>query len=333
MIYVISVMLACAVSVESKNTSSAELSPPMVEKPAVTKVELPRLLGDAHIVKEPGELLKTLRDTQQQAWEGMKTVKVRAWYRFHNNKGPKPVTWLLDYAHTKNPAQFKELKFNSNKMMQEAVAGRKYDPVGVDANDKDAWYCLNASIATPDMLVKAMFTKHMRPDSKELLTIFPADKKRSTGILEQTTRRFGFAMSPKEFYDTELPRILKAGGALVVRRNDNLVELDFTDPEDRRTPRKIYRFDLSKQGSAVVIYDRSRRAEIELHKVEDHWLPLALQEQNMNRYIEMDFFDWILNADLDGEHSLKTLPMAEGTVVNDKRVTPPARAYFRDWEE
>ena len=140
-------------------------------------------------------------------------------------------------------------------------------------------------------------------------------------------------MSPKEFYGVELPRVTKAGGELIVRQTGNLVELDFTDPTDRRTPRKIYRFDLSKDGSAVVVYDRSRRTEIEFRKVKNFWVADSLKEQNMNRYVEMDFFGWIINADLDGEFSLKTLPVADRTVVNDKRPTPPARTFFKDWAE
>lgn len=338
MLYVVSVLLACVASVasvESKDLSPSEerLSPPMIKKPASTKVEVPKLLDDTYVVEEPSKLLKALRDTQQKAWEKLKTVKVRAWYRFHNNKGPKPVTWLLEYSHSKNPSQFKELKFNSNKMMLEAKAGRKFDPVGVDADDSDAWYCLNASIATPEMVTTAMFTKHMRPDNRELLTIFPRDKKRSPGIVEKKTRQFGFAMPPKEFYDVELPRVMNAGGEMVVRRDGSLVELDFTDATDRRTPRKFYRFDLSKDGSAVVVYDRSRRSEIEFEKVGNVWVPATLKEQNMNRYVEMNFFDWIINAESDGEFSLKSLPMADRTVVNDKRVKPPARTFFLDWEE
>ncbi len=333
--HLIYVLLAFAVAVEAKDGSLANerLSPPMIQKPASTKVEVPKLLADTSVVEEPAELLKTLRDTQQKAWGELKTVKVRAWYRFQNNKGPKPVTWLLEYSHSRNPTQFKELKFNSNRMMQAAKAGKKFDPVGVDADDRNAWYCLNGSIRAPDMVVIASSAKYMRPDNRELLTVFPPDKKKSPGIVETKTRRFGFAMSPKEFYGVELPRVTKAGGELIVRQTGNLVELDFTDPTDRRTPRKIYRFDLSKDGSAVVVYDRSRRTEIEFRKVKNFWVADSLKEQNMNRYVEMDFFGWIINADLDGEFSLKTLPVADRTVVNDKRPTPPARTFFKDWAE
>ena len=149
--HLIYVLLAFAVAVEAKDGSLANerLSPPMIQKPASTKVEVPKLLADTSVVEEPAELLKTLRDTQQKAWGELKTVKVRAWYRFQNNKGPKPVTWLLEYSHSRNPTQFKELKFNSNRMMQAAKAGKKFDPVGVDADDRNAWYCLNGSSVHP----------------------------------------------------------------------------------------------------------------------------------------------------------------------------------------
>lgn len=336
MTYLITVLLTCALTtVDSENASAPEghRSPPMLEKPQTTKVELPDLLDDKHIVEDPAELLKTLLETQQKAWDELETVKVRAWYRFHAHRGSKPVTWLIDYASSNKSEYSKELSFASNKMMVEAKAGRQYDPVGVDAADKDAWYCRVAEIVSPDAIVKAMFTKHMRPDSIEMVTIFPADKVTRRGA-EEKIRPFGFAMPPQQFFDVELPRMLKAGGTLVVRRDDTLVELDIINPKDRRAPRKIYRFDLSKSGNAVVTYNRSHRRETKFQKIENVWVPVSLSEQNMNRYVEMNFFDWSINADMDlGDFSVKSLPISDHTVVKDKRVTPTAQTFFRDWSE
>lgn len=335
MLYVFSLILVSVATLDSTTSSPTEkhLSPPMVGKSNSWKVEIPELLDDSDAVEDPAGLLKSISDRQQIAWEKLKTCKVQAWYRFYNHRGKKPVTWLLNYAHSKQPGRFKELKLNSNRMMQEAKLGRKYDPVGVAADEEDAWYCLNASIATPEMVAIAMFTKYMRPDNMEMLTLFPSDKERSAGILQKYTRRFGFATSPKDFYGVALPRIAKAGGEIVVRKKGDLVELDFTDPEDHRTPRKIYRFDLSKDGVAVMMYHRGQSAEIEVQKIDGHWVPMTRKEQNLTRYVETDFFDWKLNTDLTEEFSLKTLPMADKTIVNDKRVTPAARTFFRDWED
>lgn len=336
MLYFIPVLLVCAVSADSKITDSLErrLSPPMVKKPDSTKVELFKLLADTHVVEDPVELLRTLRDTQQEAWDQVDTIKVRAWYCFHNNRGPKPVTWLVDYVRATKPSRYKVLKFNSDEMMREAQAGRNFQPVGLDPDDNDAWYCLNATIATPEMKVSAMFTKYMRPDNRQMLTIAPADAKKKSSLVDWESRQFGFAGSPKVFYGKLLPNAIQGGGELVVRRKGDLVELDLTNPQDRRAPRTVYRFDLSKNASAIATFTRSLRRETEFTEVEGVWVPLFVREQNINRYSETIFFDWAVNTELEpNEFSPKSLPMAENTVVNDKRVKPPVRTLFSDWED
>lgn len=333
MLLTISVMLASVVfsQQEGFSTTHHRLAPPLIAAPTTARGKTPNWLADGKVVAEPKQLLQALRETQQDSWQRFRSVKGRAWVgSVAYGNGATSIIWLKEFSFSKEPRQKKELKFGSNKLMEERLAGRAFDPAGLDPDEKDALYCIDATIETPVMSATARFLKYMRPGNFELVSVAQPNSKRiSPFILDGSP--FGFPMTPTEFHDTYLPSKIRQGGKLTVTKDRELVELRLSDPQSPKYP-SVYLFDLAKHGSAIATYVRGVKREIVLREIDDVWLPDSINEVGLARYVEMRFFDWKVNPPLAAnEFSLKSLPVSAETPIKDNRRN--IQILFRDWQD
>jgi len=310
------------------STTDHRLAPPLLVSPRKPPRTVPEWLTKGEVVSNPEELLRTLRDTQQKSWEQLGTLKGRAWQGSVAYGGAsKSVTWLMEFSFSKDPRQNKELRFGSNELMEKRLAGGEFDPLGLDPDQKNALYCINATICRPDMRASAVFLKYMRPDTYEMVTIVDPDSKTKSSF-GLDGFQFGFKMSPAEFFDTYLPTKVEEGGKLVVRTENELLELRVVASKHP----SVYLFDLSKNGIAIATYVRGVKRETEYRNVDDFWLPESYKQEGLGRYTEMRFFEWAVNKPLDAdEFSLRSLPVSAGTPVKDVRKN--TTVSFSDWED